>query len=105
MDIIIGTFFVGVGMIGAFIVSNVLKFKRKPKRTDPPSYHEDGSYEFQSHEYHTCPKCTMAWCYKSGHTYCECEEYHSGHFHLECKGTRDGVKNAGCKFKYIMRTK
>ncbi len=47
----------------------------------------------------------MAWSHKSGHTYCECAEYHSGHFHIECKGTRDGVKNAGCTFKYIMRTK
>lgn len=93
MDVLIDTFLVGLGAIGAHIISLFLK-----KKLPTP---EPGVYSFQKHTDVRCHKCDMLWEFANGFTYCECEEYHKGHFHVSC----NGKGNSGCKFKWIMRTK
>lgn len=103
MEILIDTFCMGLGSIATYFGSKIVRSKIRKKDSAIPTK-EEGVYEFESHEDWHCPKCDMAWMRKTGHTYCECEEYHTGHFHLACDGTRDS-KSAGCKYKWIMRTK
>ncbi len=100
MDTLLDILFIGFGAAGALLFNKVCL-----KKTSKKSSEEEGIYKFQPITDWRCPKCNLNWESKSGHKYCECPEYYEGHFHKECSGTFRNVKDAGCKFKWIMKTK